>query len=406
MAEQGSQISATGGRMVALLCISDSGQDVPLALKSVYGQPYLHHLVKALERIGIERFFVAIDSVPGALLGYCDWANGQGIDIGCLRNPAELASQVDGDARVLALTADTIWHIALLQDAIGQDRPLIATVEEQVGNQHFERIDLNNRWAGLAVLKPQTLAKLTELPEGWDIGSALLRQAQQDGVAHWPIAQKQVQAGKLHKLLPADDIAVTLSQVSEVGSTQPKSLETYLFATLCRRLQPFIWATSWSRTAVEWLFPGLALLSAALSISEFALPSAAIAVLAVFAAALRLAARALEYQADKPDGIGALGWTFMGAALGATVFHETGSFSEAAFLTGAIIALSLFASKYWNRTGFWISSPLLLTLIMLIGFALALGTAAIKLVILAELAALLLSQITSKRDEQIPIDRA
>lgn len=406
MARQGSVVVSGDGHLVALLCVSDSGQDVPAALKPVYGQPFLHHLVKALEGLGIQRFFVAIDSVPGALLTYCDWAKGQGLDIVCLRNPAELAAQIDDDVRVVALTADTVWHPDILQEAIEQGRTLIATVEEQSANQHYERIDLNNRWAGLAMLGGRNLAQLTELPEGWDVGSALLRQAQQDGIEHWLIAQKHLQAGKLQRLLPEDDITKKLRQVAEFNGATPKSFETYLFAPLCRRLQPFIWSTSWSRATVEWLFPGLAALSAALAISDFALSAAFTSFFAIFAATLRSAARLLEYKSGRTDWIGFAGFGLLTVGLGALLFHATRIPGEALFLTLAIILLSLFASGYWKKCSFWLLSPLLISLSVVVGVSTGVLGGALKLAILAELASLLLSQLTPKRDEQIPIDRA
>jgi hypothetical protein len=406
MVGQASGNSQNVGPIVALLCIAEVGEEAPIALRAVYGQPLLHHLVKMLEKLGIQRFFVAIDSMPGALLAYFDWAKEQGIDISCLRNPAELATQIEEDVLVLASTTDTIWHAEILKDALAEKQPLIATVEEHSGNHHFERIDLNNRWSGLAILNVRSLAKLTELPEGWDVGSALLRQAQQDGIKHWPIAQKHLQAGRVHKLLPPDDYARRLEQVSESLGALPNNLESRLFAPLSRALRSFIWNTNGSRMTVEWLFPALAGLTAVLAAANIALPAAIAGVVAIFAATLRTDARSLEYQSGKPDPVGSAGWAFGVLALGALLFHDAAVLTDALFLTLATVLLALFTSSYWRKTSVWLFSPLSIALAVSLGLILGSLVGAIKLLILTELASLSFSQLPPRRDGPRPVDRA
>jgi hypothetical protein len=397
---------AANNELVALLCVADNGQDAPLALTPVYGQPFLHHVVKILENIGISRFFVAVDAVPGALLNYCDQARQKGVDIVCIRSPAELAPGLSDSARIVALTVDTVWHPEILQDALEQHRPLIATVEEHSENRDFERIDLSNRWAGLLILERRNLATLVELPDGWDVGSALLRQAQQDRISHWQVTQTQLQKGRVHKLAADDDLAAQLGVVTATNDVSQNSLEAILFAPLCRKLRPYIWSFSWSRSAVEWLFPGLAALSAILAVANFALPALLMAIVAIFAGMVRRGALLLEYRLDERDWIATIGWALSGAALATVLFHSERSLVNAAFATVAVTLLSLFSSSYWRKRDFWISSPLVIALAALLGTSFGSVMWAIQAVVLAELVSLLVSRLPQKAGEQVSIDRA
>ncbi len=399
-------MSADNGEHVALLCVADNGQDVPFALSSAFGQPLLHHIIKGLETIGITRFFVAVNAVPGALLSYCDNARQKGLDIACVRNPAEVALKLSDGARILALTADSVWDPELLEKALGQKRPIIATIEEHSENRHFERIDLNSRWAGLVVLERKSLAKLAELPDDWDVGSALLRQAQQDGIAHWQIMQSQVQAGKLHKLAVGDDLAEKLSHAMVVKDAWSKSLEAVLFTPLFRPLEHHVWSANWSRLTVEWLFPGLFLLSALFALTNLAVPALVAAILGISASALRTRARLLEYRCGERDWIGATGWAFAAVALGSLLFHHNRSVVDAAYASSSIILLSLFAAKYSGKRHFWVLSPLTIVLSALIGSAVGAIGWALQAIVLAQLVSLLVSQLRQKTDDQDAIERA
>jgi hypothetical protein len=398
MSENSPKSHAQPDELVALLCVSDvagPNGEAPLALTPLYGQPFLHHLVKSLEGIGIKRFFIGIDAVPGALLAYGDMAKRQGLDVQFVRNPSDLASQIDDNVRILVQSADIIWEQALVGKAIDHQKPIVATVEEQAENQRFERIDLNSRWGGLAILERRSAAALTSLPEGWDMGSALLRQALQDGVVRWPVSQKNVQAGLVCKLDQADEVSAAMPIFAQPGENAPNSLEKVIFSPLVNRLLPNIWTAPWSRALIEWLFPGLAALSALLA--GLAVPSAAalFAFIAIFAALVRKQARILEYRSGRPDWFSKAGWALLALSMGATLYHAELSRPEGGFVSLAMIATSIFARNYWRTKSFWLSSPLVIAISASIGQAAGMPGWAIRGLILAELASLLLSQLTS-----------
>jgi hypothetical protein len=409
MSETNPKSNAQPEQIVALLCVSDvagADGDAPLAMTPLYGQPFLHHLIKSLEDLGIRRFFIGIDAMPGALLTYGDVAKQMGLDVSFIRNPSDLAEQIGDDVRVLVQSADIIWEQTLVGNAIAQQKPLVAIVEEQPENKGFERIDLNNRWGGLAILERRSLAMLTSLPEGWDMGSALLRQALQDRVNLWPIAQKSVQAGLVRKLVRPEDLPATMAIFASPGDNGPVSLEKTIFSPLVTRLLPHIWSTSWSRSAAEWLFPGFAGLSAAMAGLSVPIVAGLLTIITIFSGKIRQTVRKLEYRSAQADWVGRAGWALLALGLGAALYHAELSHPEAGYVSLTMVAIAIFAKNYWKSNDFWLSSPLVIAIAALVGHTAGLTGWAVRLLIMAELASLLLSQLRSGRQNQPPNEQA
>jgi hypothetical protein len=398
MSENNPKFTTPPTSFVALLCVSDVGTadgDTPLALAPLYGQPFIHHLIKSLENLGITRFFIGISTVPGALLTYSDSAKQQGLDIYFVRNPSDLAAQITDDVRIVVQSADTIWEQALVGSAMATNQPLVATIDEQAENQCFERIDLNHRWGGLAILDRCSVAALTALPDGWDMGSALLRQALQDGAAQWPVAQKNMQAGLIRKLSKASELPAAMAMFAQPDDDQPNSLDKMVFAPMVKRVLPYIWSTSWSRPLAEWLFPGLALCCAALACLSLPMAAAVLGMAAIFCWWAKKQVWALEYRSGQTDWLGTAGWSLLALGLAATVVGSASSPSEGAFVAATMVALSMFAKRFWKTTSFWISSPFIIAILVTAGGFADVTAWSIRLLILAELALLLVSQLKS-----------
>jgi hypothetical protein len=385
-------------QIVALLCVSDvAGVDneVPVALAPLYGRPFLHHLIKSLEGLGIRRFFVGIDAVPGALLSYGDLAKREGLDIRFVRNPSDLAAEISDNVRVVVQSADTIWEQSLVDQALALHQPLIATVQEQNENQRFERIDLNNRWGGLAILNRNSVTALTSLPEGWDMGSALLRQALQDGVKQWPVAQKNVEAGLVRKLGDADELRTAMASFAAPDEDQPKSLERSIFSLIVKRVLPAVWATQWSRPLVEWLFPGLAALTALFAGFSFPLVGGVLAILAILSALVRSQTHVLEYRSTEADWPAKAGWALLALALWAALYQAELFRMDSGFVCVAMVGIAIFARNYWKASDFWLSSPVTIALVALLGHAVGMVGWAVRVLILAELLSLIVAQLKS-----------
>lgn len=96
-----------------------------------------------------------------------------------LRALLELANEFDLMlilAHNLVATAQTVTH------ALTQRDPTLFVRDAATSDERHERIDLNDRWTGIAILPVKYFAELPDLAEDWSLQSALLRHAVQKGV--------------------------------------------------------------------------------------------------------------------------------------------------------------------------------------------------------------------------------
>lgn len=388
---------------IALLCVDDlsdhdAGRISPLT--PLFGQPLIHHLIKGLEKVGISKFCIGIDNVPGALLHYRDEAAAKGMDIEFVRDLSAISQHFGKDTRILVLKTNIVLNSDLLNDALNRAGAAIMTVEEQPENAHFERIDLNNRWSGLAVLETRTLDALPSLPADWDMASALLRQAIQDGVALVPLKQSVLQSGNIRKLVDATDVAAISDSLHVTNGGHGRSLEEMLLTVPTGWLLPHIWSINWGRALVEWMFPFLASATLLLSATGFASLASACALFAVMAAVVRKAVRAAEYRPRKPDIVDILSWSALAISIFALLKFAQPSLFDAAFLAIAVTALSVLG-RFNHRTGqFAFLTPLTIAMALLIGSLMHAADFVAKILILFELCnQLRLSLPASKRQK-------
>ena len=385
-------IDATAARenskIIALLCVGDVAPaegEIALPLTPLFGRPMIHHMIKALQRVGITQFCVGVDTVPGALLSYRDEVAKEGLELRFVREPSAMAPLLAADTRALVLRGDTIWDANLIDRALRHNGPLIATVEERSENQMFERIDLNSRWAGMAILDRNSLAALTQLPEGWDMASALLRQAMQDNVALWPLKQSEIQDGYVRRLENSGDLAAAQSLLMAPPANGPATLETKLFSRGLARFGPAIWSVPWGRGVAEFSFPGLSLIAAILAMTGFPLVASVAALGAVLASLIRNIVRSAEYRSPRSDWVGIAGWALLATALVAVLKLTEPSFFEAGFLTLTLTGSSFVSAYQSNSANYRLLSPLVIALALMLGTLAGSAAWAVKLLIVSEI---------------------
>lgn len=374
--------------VIALLCIGDVSPvegEVALPLTPLFGRPMIHHMIKALQRVGITQFCVGVDTVPGALLSYRDEVAKEGIELRFVREPSAMVPLLVADTRALVLRGDTIWDANLIDQALRHNGPLIATVEERSENLMFERIDLNSRWAGMAILDRGSLAALTQLPEGWDMASALLRQAMQDHVTLWPLKQSEIQDGHVRRLVNTSDLAAAQSLLMVSPANGPATLESKLFSPGLARLGPAIWSVPWGRGLAEFSFPGLSLIAAILAVTGFPVVASVMAIGAVLASLIRKIVRSAEYRSARSDWAGMAGWALLAAALIAVLKLTEPSYFEAGFLALTLTGLSLVSAHQNNGAGYRLLSPLVISLALVLGTFSGSAGWAVKLLIISEI---------------------
>jgi hypothetical protein len=195
----------------ALLCLNDS--DTELAVKMrILGQPLVYHLLKALYSLGISEIALSVETVAPELLNLIDRLKSEGLEPVVLRKGAD-ALQFAGKPGAFLLQNAAIWVAPGLmkQIAEGGDK-LLLTLPEDTRFGSFERIDLNRRWAGIAVLDGSLAAQSPPIAEGWSIDSCLLRAA--------------LQAGYPDTLLTDE----ALNQVAHAQSEHPQQLQKLIGA--------------------------------------------------------------------------------------------------------------------------------------------------------------------------------
>lgn len=384
--------------IVALLCVGDSADGGNIALTSVFGRPFIHHIVKKLEALGIRRFFIGIDSVPGSLLSYGDEAKREGLDVQFIRSPGDMAAQLAPDTRILVQMADIVWDNALVKKAIAERKPLVAAVEERSENLGFERIDLNHRWAGLAVLPSNSVEALTSMPDGWDMGSSLLRRALQDGLQLWQVRQAELQAGAV-RLISANDNSVGLATAAGLTlASAPNSLEKWIIDPIIDRLLPRSWASPWVRKAIEWTFPLTAFGAAGLNWFGFSVGATIAGLGAIFAAIWRKRVWRAEYRSGKGDWAGLTAWLALVLTLGLALYNSYETPTESVFLTLTVVGVGIVAGS----TKYRLISPLVLALTLLWGQVAGLAGPAVRLLIVAQLALLAVSALRSLKQADQP----
>ena len=383
-------------KIIALLCIGDVAPaegEVALPLTPLFGRPMIHHMIKALQRLGITHFCIGVDTVPGALLSYRDEVAKEGLELRFVREPSAMAPLLTADMRALVLRGDTIWDMNLINRALLHHGPLIATVEERSENQLFERIDLNSRWAGLAILDRSSLAALTQLPEGWDMASALLRQGLQDNVTLWPLKQSEIQGGHVRRLENTGDLAAVQSLLMAPPLNEPVTLESKLFSKGLARFGPAIWSVPWGRGFAEYSFPGLSLIAVLLAVTGYPSGASVAALVAVLASLIRNIVRAAEYRSARSDWVGMAGWALLGVALIAVLKMSDPSFFEAGFVALTLTGLSVVSANQNDGIKYRLLSPLVLALGLMLGTFAGSTAWAVKLLIVAEIIRQLLSAL-------------
>jgi hypothetical protein len=387
--------------VIALLCIGDvlaADGEAALPLTPMFGQPIIHHTVKALQSIGITKFVIGVDTVPGALLTYRDTVSNQGLDLRFVREPSAMAPLLEIGSRVVLLRADTLLHVDLIKDALRDGGVLVATVEERAENQIFERIDLNSRWAGMAVLDRTSIDAITQLPDGWDMASALLRQALQDGVKSWPIKQSEIQAGTIRRVANAADLSAAQSEMLAQSNTVAATLEDRLFSNVLARFAPKIWSVDWGPRCAAYGFPILATVAASLAVAGVGIGAAITALAAVIASLPRKMVRSAEYRAENSDWLGWASWAVLTIAVIAVLKIDQPSLLEAGFLGFALSGLALIPAIKPRKRLFRLLSPLVISLALLLGVVAGETIISAKLMIIAEIMAQLYRAIRKADD--------
>ncbi len=385
---------------VALLSAASPDGEASIALLPLAaGQIVLEEQTANLREVGIDRFLIEVDIVPGAVLSFADHLRKSGCSVDFVRTFADLRGKLSLQDRLLVQQEGIVASPKLLQMVVDEAGAVIATVDDREENDMFERMDINTRWSGIALLDPKILAAADDVPEGWRLDSSLLRTAMQRGTTMRLLRQGYLQQGDLRKICSQTDAdryarQMLANRVSHVDGI----VESRLFAPLARAIAPAIWRAKAGATLLSGGILATSLGALGLGAYGFAAGACGTGVVAI---ALQTV-RAITGRGGKTEkAVGALGWALLGAAL-LTTCWISGERTIASLFAPAM-SLGIVGTAYLSKLPGWarqaICSPALLAvlLLMLLGFT-DIGSA-VGIAAVAQLSALLAASWQMRRNE-------
>lgn len=318
----------------------------------LFGRPIIAAQIDQLRKFGIGKFWIEAENRPGAILGLVDELRADGVGVEMVASPSELAQKISADEKLFVQAAGILVGEDLLSQFLAMTSPFVATVDIREENEKFERIDLNNRWAGAAIFGPETVRRIADLPSGWNIASSLLRQALQDKVVALPLRQAMIIQGSLRLISNSDDAEKFANDQLNIRSGAAFGfVESKIYRPIVGRFAPLIWSMKSGRMALDIgvILLGIACLLAAFF--DFPVISASMAVLTGFVMALRFALRRVHDIWAKI--LGAMVWLLL--ASGLLIFHWRLGYGQyiALFPVFMLGGLTVYISRYpqegWRR---------------------------------------------------------
>jgi hypothetical protein len=368
-----------------LLCFPGDTQASAKLLSEHYcGNPLLFHQLNHLHALGAREILLSVENVPGSLVALIDDLSLRGINVRIVRSPAEIISEIGQRTHILVIKAELWFDRSIIEKVASSDLSLVATVEENAENCQFERIDLNRRWAGIGLFDSSMLRSFHDLPDDWDMGSSLLRQAlQQQPILHL-IKQSEVQARSVVHLALAAEYSGLFA-----NDYQPKGwIESSIFKSVTQKVASHAWQNPIAHNIAVWAFPVLALLCISLvTLGRFA-PAAVVSVIAIWGADIRSYVLAAEYQKIRLDLPKILGWTMISLSIAAALYLDQEIPFDAILFAGLVVGLQRYSLQMLANP---VVSPVVIALIILIGATLGILAISIKFLIAMQLIALLAS---------------
>ena len=372
--------------LCALICVEAPLDDagMPTTLPRMFGKPAIFHQVKQLQRFGVSDIIISVDAVPAELPHLIEQLRVDGNNVRLMRSNGSAADAVGLQHPFLLISPDIWVDDVLLQGALRWKSNSIGIVEEEPANNRFERIDLNRRWSGIAVLEADYLQYSTSMPEGWNLASFLLRHSLQLGAKEIAISQKRVTDGSLLKISNESEYekvaATILSAGQEFGALESAA------AVLGRRLISPVSQNPWLATFIEHAPIALSLSSAGLAYANFAGWALALLISALSLEVLRQQIRSTEYFGKSKDYLQIAGQITALATVATALWRGGETLSDAIFLTAVGSGLILMSHMGPTSRLVRLVSPLTVAILLIAGFAIGALAVASKISIAAILA--------------------
>jgi hypothetical protein len=377
----------------------ETGHNV--ALLTLSGMAFVEYQINQLANFGITSILLEIDTLPGALVNIAESVAKRGISIDFVRSPAELKNKLTAGQLMFVMSEGIYVDDQLLTEIVSQQSPFIVTLDGRDENSGFERIDLNSFWSGLAVFGSQSVEAIAALPEGWSIGSSLLRRALQDSIAHRPLKQELLDTNKLCKLQTQKDVLALSQQLLHARAMAVDGvIEKYVFSPLSSLAVNAIWKFPSGKLVFDCV--ALILFISALLCGYFGFAAAASA--AGFGALWTIHIRSLlnltNTLTSRLSIVSWAQWGALGAAFSIVLVGLSADVPVNLFVSVMIIGLLILSFKLslaaWRKAA--LCSPALINLTLLSIFLIGGGIKWIMFIALAQLGAVIVGHGPMKRN--------
>lgn len=173
--------------LIAAYQEAEDGDDRLRALLPMAGRTLLEHQVRRAVAAGANHVVILVERLPAALNAAIDRLRRDRIAIEIARDPHDAADRFHAEEKVLLVADGLVAAPDCFEAMAAQLPPALLTVADIADNAHFERIDAERRWAGLALTDRQTIIDTAAMLGDWDLQSTLLRRIIQSGARFVPV---------------------------------------------------------------------------------------------------------------------------------------------------------------------------------------------------------------------------
>lgn len=308
------------------------------ALQPLAGMSVIEYQARRAIEAGAARILLLIDEAPAELSEAIAHLRSDGIQTGMVQGIDQAADALEQDEGVLLIAEGCLPTMGLLRDILAAPMPALGTVPDTAEFGQFERIDAEQRWAGIALLDAHRIAETAAMIGAWDPVSTLLRRAVQEGAT-------RVVATTAPILATDPSSLATAEQAIFADAREPARdvIGTLLFVPVEELAMPLLMARRTDPNLLAGGAAGLALLGGSLAFAGWSW----VALLALLlsgplsggaARLARVSQRSLSRQ--RLFGFGRLGGALLGlVGLSQTLAAASGQWGW--WLTGAVTLSSM-----------------------------------------------------------------
>jgi hypothetical protein len=160
------------------------------ALLPLAGRTLIEYQVRCAAAAGAAPIVVVVERVPQALQDAFERLRSDGIGVFPVSDIEESVSRFEAGSSVLLIGDGVAPPLNLVLAFAEEPQPAVATVPDDEKHAHFERIDAESRWAGVALVDARLLGSTAAMLGDWDVQSTLLRRSIQEGAQRLPAAEQ------------------------------------------------------------------------------------------------------------------------------------------------------------------------------------------------------------------------